>query len=114
MLHRIYFSPGMFGFARLASYDYFAHLERALAARFKKAGDELETHISDVLPTASVRRRAGKLAELIANTSKNEGPIHLLGHSTGGLDCRLVASPAARLPVPTEALHWLPRLRSVT
>jgi hypothetical protein len=53
----------MSGFTRLASYNYFAHVERALEARFRKAGLVLKTHVSDVLPTASVRRRAARLAE---------------------------------------------------
>ena len=112
--HHIYLSPGMFGFTRVASYDYFAHVDRALKARFRKAGEALETHVSDVPPTASVRRRAALLAELIARTSGDDGPIHLLGHSTGGLDARLVASPCAQLPTSTDATDWLPRLRSVT
>jgi triacylglycerol lipase len=114
MKHLLYFSPGMFGFTRLASYEYFAHVERALSARFERAGVEIEAHVSDVLPTASVRRRAGKLAELIDRTARGTGPIHLLGHSTGGLDSRLVASPSTRLPTSVEAARWLPRLRSVT
>ncbi|HEY2516874.1 MAG TPA: hypothetical protein VGI39_38650, partial [Polyangiaceae bacterium] len=38
----------------------------------------------------------------------------LVGHSTGGLDARLVASPGAALGTTPEALAWLPRLRSVT
>jgi triacylglycerol lipase len=114
MKHHLYFSPGMFGFTRLASYDYFAHVERALSARFQRAGMEIEVRVSDVLPTASVRRRAGKLAELIDRTATGTGPIHLLGHSTGGLDSRLVVSPCARLPISAEATRWLPRLRSVT
>lgn len=114
MIHQVYFSPGMFGFARLGSYDYFAHVERALAARFAKAGHQIATHVSDVLPTASVRRRAGALAELIAKTSTNEGPIHLVGHSTGGLDARLVASPSAQLPIRPELMTWVPRLQSIT
>jgi hypothetical protein len=104
----------MFGFGRLATYDYFAHVERALDARFRSAGQVMEVHVVDVLPTASVRRRAAKLAALIAETSGGEGSIHLLGHSTGGLDARLVASPGAQLPVPAELMRWLPRLRSVT
>src|SRR5690242_7559579 len=103
----------MFGFTRLASYDYFTHVQRALDARFSKAGLELETHVSDVLPTASVRRRAGRLAELIERTATGDGPIHLLGHSTGGLDARLVASPCAQLTSEGRE-PWLPRLRSVT
>ncbi|MEO7113595.1 MAG: hypothetical protein ABI183_24365 [Polyangiaceae bacterium] len=114
MHHHVYFSPGMFGFNRLASYEYFAHVERALAARFEKHGDTLEAHVSDVLPTASVRRRAAKLAELIDITAKGDGPIHLLGHSTGGLDARLVASPCAELPARAHVDRWMPRVRSVT
>jgi hypothetical protein len=40
--------------------------------------------------------------------------VHLVGHSTGGLDARLVSSPGAILPVAPGDLAWLPRLRSVT
>ena len=112
--HHVYFSPGMFGFARLASYDYFGHVDRALQTRFRDAGHVVETHVSDALPTESVRQRSARLAELIARTSESAEAIHLLGHSTGGLDARLVASPSVRLPVAEDALHWLPRLRSVT
>lgn len=112
--HHIYLSPGMFGFTRLASYDYFSHVERAVEARFRKVGETVEMHVSDVLPTASVRRRAARLAELIARTATGDGPIHLLGHSTGGLDARLVASPSAQLPTPIESTRWLPRLSSIT
>ncbi|MBK9034063.1 MAG: hypothetical protein IPL61_22805 [Myxococcales bacterium] len=112
--HHVYFCPGMFGFARLASYDYFAHVERALEARFHDAGQPIEAHVVEVMPTASVPARAATLAALIAQTSTGQGPIHLLGHSTGGLDARLVASPSSQLPIGAEALAWLPRLRSVT
>jgi hypothetical protein len=107
----------MFGFGRLATYDYFAHVTRALSARFHDAGAELDVHVVDVAPTASIRRRATRLAELVAATagvSTTHEPIHLLGHSTGGLDARLVASPSARLPIDPERLTWVPRLRSIT
>ena len=114
MLHNVYFVPGMFGFARLAGFDYFAHVERALGARFRHAGRQFEAHVLEVSPTASLRRRAAKLAELIAGTSGAEGPIHLLGHSTGGLDARVAASPNAQVAAPAAAWGWLPRLRSIT
>lgn len=122
-VHRIYFAPGMFGFGRLGAYDYFAHVERALVERLRArscAGssgpDEVHTYVVDVLPTASIRRRAATLAELVARTCDDAepGPIHLVGHSTGGLDSRLVASPSAVLPVEKASLAWIPRLASVT
>lgn len=114
-VHHLYLAPGMFGFGKLASYDYFAHVERALVARFEAAGEQVVPHVVDVAPTASIRRRAARLAELVARTAGDgDGPVHLLGHSTGGLDARLVASPSARLPIETGVLGWLPRLRSVT
>ncbi|HEY6460523.1 MAG TPA: hypothetical protein VIY73_10250 [Polyangiaceae bacterium] len=115
MLHRIYFSPGMFGFGRLASYDYFAHLDRALTRALRDAGDDVSTWVVDVAPTASIRGRAARLAELVAATSDDgAGPIHLVGHSTGGIDACLVATPGVRLPCDERALAWLPRLASVT
>jgi triacylglycerol lipase len=114
MLHRIYFTPGMFGFGRLASYDYFGHLDRALCTRLRARGEQIETHVLQVSPTASIRRRAAKLAELVAETCGDDGPIHLIGHSTGGLDARLVASPSASLAAPPGALAWRDRLVSIT
>ena len=113
MRQHVYFSPGMFGFGRLGSYNYFAHVQRELGVRFEAAGHELVPHVIEDLPTASVRRRATRLAELVAQTATGDAPIHLLGHSTGGLDARLVASPA-RYAATAETLAWLPRLRSVT
>jgi triacylglycerol lipase len=117
MLHRLYLSPGMFGFGRLASYDYFTHVDRALSARIRAAGHEVVTHVTHVSPTASIRRRALTLMELVADTCEAggaAGPIHLLGHSTGGLDARLVASPSVALALPPEKLAWRTRLASVT
>ena len=114
MLHHVYFVPGMFGFGRLASYDYFAHLERALLSELRARGHEAATWVVDVSPTASVRRRAARLAELVASTSTGQEAIHLIGHSTGGVDVRLLASPGVSVPCDDPALTWLPRLASVT
>lgn len=113
MRHHVYFSPGMFGFGRLGSYTYFAHVQRELTTRFAAAGHELVAHVIADLPTASIRRRSTRLAEIITRTATAGDAIHLLGHSTGGLDARLVASPATR-SIPLDTLAWLPRLRSVT
>ena len=116
-VHRVYLSPGMFGFGKLATYDYFAHVERELTQRFADAGEKLLTYVVEVSPTSSIRRRAVRLAELVDATTKDDpegGPIHLLGHSTGGLDARLVASPSVHLPINKEKLAWRDRLVSIT
>jgi triacylglycerol lipase len=89
---RIYLSPGLFGFNQIGAYDYFQHLERELARRFADAGIEARLHLVESAPTASMRRRAGALVAEMVRTAQPDDRIHLLGHSTGGLDARLVAS----------------------
>jgi triacylglycerol lipase len=113
-VHRLYLSPGMFGFGRLASYDYFSHVERGLVRRFDDAGERLEAHIVEVSPTASIRRRAASLVErVVATTPEGRTAVHLLGHSTGGLDARLALSPSVR-PLSGEAGRWADDVRSLT
>lgn len=106
----------MFGFARLAGLEYMEHVERALTERFQGHGRTIEPHVVDVHPSASVRRRASDLAKLLDETcGEDDGPIHLLGHSLGGLDVRLAASPSAQLldRAGTDQ-RWHGRIRSVT
>jgi len=113
---RVYLAPGMFGFARLVSFEYFEHVIRAIEERFQAQGRPVEVRVCEVHPTSSIRRRATKLAEMIAESSEDdEGPIHIVGHSTGGLDARLVASPSVHLrPDVNQRLDWTERLRSIT
>jgi hypothetical protein len=115
-IHRVYLIPGMFGFAKLAGYDYFEHVERLLSARFEAEGLRYVLEIVPTPPTASIRRRAGVVAATIARTcGDDDGPIHLVGHSTGGLDARLLASPTVDLALTgdTGPQVWAPRLRTV-
>ena len=109
----VYLIPGMFGFGRLAGYDYFGHMERELEASFRARGHRLHTHVVSVLATASIKRRALALAERIASTAKEGEPIHLIGHSTGGLDGRLFLSPCVQLPLPERALALRSQVRSL-
>lgn len=104
----------MFGFARLARFDYFEHVERALAARIDARGAEPRVFVCPVHPTASIRRRAAALASMIEATAGSDGPIHVVGHSTGGLDARLLASPSTHLGAERAApLSFASRLRSI-
>ena len=114
-LTRVYLSPGMFGFAQLAGVDYFGHLAREIETRLDAAARPAQVRVCEVHPTASIRRRAAKLVKMIESTCGEEGPIHIVGHSTGGLDGRLVASPTVHLDAESDRLlGWIDRLRSVT
>src|SRR5688572_19055092 len=114
----------MFGFAKVASFEYFEHLVAALEERFRARGRKAVVRVVEAHPTASIRRRAAHLAEILTETAGDDGPIHLVGHSTGGLDARLVASPSVHLEGghagggpgarPPRELPCLARLCSVT
>jgi hypothetical protein len=111
--HHVYLIPGLFGFARLAGYDYFVHLERALHQRLSAAGAAHVIHVVATPPTASITVRAVVVARAIARSADGSGPIHLIGHSTGGLDARLLLTPGVSLPLPPAELEWTRRARSV-
>lgn len=104
----------MFGFARLASFEYFEHVVRAMEERFRMHGRRAQVHVVEVHPTSSVRRRTALLAQMIDRTAGQDGgAIHLVGHSTGGLDARLLASPTANLG-DRAPLGFRHRIRTVT
>ncbi len=103
----------MFGFGQLAGYDYFRHVRAALEARFRDAGKDVVTEVVPTPPTSSLRHRARILAKSIKLTAGDgDDPIHLLGHSTGGLDLRLVLSPSSDLRSDAERLRWRRRVKT--
>jgi triacylglycerol lipase len=112
-VHRVYFVPGLFGFAKLAGYDYFNHMRLGIERRYAEAGIPVTCEDVPAPPTSSLRYRSRILASTVARTSINDGPIHLIGHSTGGLDSRLVLSPSARLGVEPGQLWWRDRVSTV-
>lgn len=110
--HRIYLIPGMFGFAKLAGFDYFGHVRRGLAQRLSDAGVEAQVEVVPTPPTSSLRHRAGVLARTVNGTAGDHGPIHLVGHSTGGLDARLALSPTVNLGAAGGSLEFTRRVRT--
>lgn len=113
--HHVFLLPGMFGFGRLAGYDYFQHLRRALVERFREHGAEVVVEGVSVPSTASIRRRAARVARAVhAGASNDAGPIHFVGHSTGGLDARLLMSPTTYIrDLDPELLAWRDRVSAV-
>jgi hypothetical protein len=110
--HRLYLIPGMFGFSHLAGYDYFVHVKGALLRRFEAKGIDLSIEIVAPAPTASIRQRARMLARAVDRTAGDDGPIHLMGHSTGGVDIRLVLSSTRSLKLDPSQLEWTKRVRT--
>ncbi len=114
MAHHVYLIPGFFGFANIGELKYFAHVREQLDAVFERAGTAVDIHYVATLPTASLARRALRLANTIAATAGDgDQPIHLIGHSTGGLDARLVVSPGVTLRTDHDFERLAARVRSV-
>jgi triacylglycerol esterase/lipase EstA (alpha/beta hydrolase family) len=112
--HSIYLVPGFFGFANLGRLKYFRHVHDFLLAHFRALGVEAHVHVIRTHPTSTLPRRAARVLETIAATSRGaRGPIHLVGHSTGGLDARLLLAPGVALPTKAGAPRHLARVRSV-
>jgi triacylglycerol lipase len=108
--HHVYFVPGLFGFAKLAGYDYFNHLRRGIEQRYSDAGIPVVCEDVPAPPTSSLRYRSRVLAGTVARTASDNAPIHIVGHSTGGLDARLVLSPSANVGVDEPLLAWRTRV----
>jgi triacylglycerol lipase len=74
----------------------------------------VRVHLVESQPTASIRRRAEGLVGEIGRTSQARDEVHLLGHSTGGLDGRLVAARSTVLGDPARLASARDKVRSVT
>ena len=105
--------PGFFGFGKLGEISYFSGVREAIEQSFTELGLNVEVTEVPTLPMASIRYRAARVLEtLIAVAKKDDGPIHLIGHSTGGLDARVAISPTASLPV-SERFEAYERIRTL-
>jgi triacylglycerol lipase len=101
--HHVLLVPGFFGFGSLGDISYFAGVRRVLERRFEDAGVSISVSEVPTLPTASIRVRAARVRDALATiAAAGDGPIHILGHSTGGLDARLAVAPTASLPAQLE------------
>ncbi|WP_199589687.1 esterase/lipase family protein [Lujinxingia litoralis] len=114
--HQVFLVAGFFGFSNLGGITYFHHVREALEDAFARAGHRVSVFSVPTLPTGSIRRRSAVLAEALARHADTPGPIHLVGHSTGGLDTRLLVTQNVSLPVASEidVEALARRVRSVT
>lgn len=112
--HHVYLIPGFLGFANLGEIFYFGHVRRFLAVQLAAQGIDAQIHVVHPPPTASLPRRAARIAETIAETAPDgAAPLHLIGHSSGGLDARLLMAPEVALPTSLDVERLSARIHSV-
>lgn len=97
--HHVILVPGFFGFGSLGELTYFVGVREVLEKAFERFSLNVNVVEVPTLPTASIRHRAARVHETLAHVAESEeGPIHIVGHSTGGLDARLAITPTSSLP----------------
>lgn len=95
---QVYLIPGFFGFSRLGGLNYFQGVGKVLREALTQQGVEVEIVECCTKPTASIRHRADRLVdEVVKNGGLEADELHFVGHSTGGLDARLLCTPKVRL-----------------
>lgn len=97
--HHVLLIPGFFGFGKFGELSYFSGVREAIESSFERLGLAVTVTEVPTLPMSSIRFRAARVLETLAEVAgRSDGPIHLIGHSTGGLDARLAIAPTASLP----------------
>lgn len=109
----IFLIPGFFGFANLGDFTYWGPVIDKLHHLLDEAGLPASIHTVKSLPTASLRARTRCLLETITSVRPGTGAnIHLIGHSTGGLDARLLLTPAVDLNTRIDVEKYAAHVRS--
>ncbi len=113
--HHVFLVPGFFGFTHIGTMAYWGHVEQFLTESFAARGLSARVHSVRTPPTASLRKRASTLCAAMIDAIPQPGSgdrIYLLGHSTGGLDARLLMTGQPWLS-ELETAPWLDRVRAV-
>lgn len=95
----IFLVPGFLGFQLLGDLDYFLDVEQVLKRHLTEKKIKAEVYPVDIkVPAGSLRLRAAQLAkEAAAMHSAKAKSVHFVGHSTGGLDIRMMLSPGGAI-----------------
>ncbi len=114
MRRQVYLVPGFFGFSRLGGMNYFQSVGKVLREALARHGVEVEIVECRTKPTASIRHRADRLVDEVTERGGLEADeLHFVGHSTGGLDARLLCSPGLRVRPDNIERRIIERTRSV-
>ena len=112
--HHVILVPGFFGFVNLGDFAYFGHVRDFLTDVGPSLGLDGEIRVSLTEPTSSLQRRAALLAETVAALVEGaRGRVSLVGHSSGGLDARLLLTPGVALPTAVDVERCAASISSV-
>lgn len=94
----VFLVPGFFGFTSVRAVSYFEDVERTLGGALRRRGVEARIVRCTTQPTASITRRADALRrQVLRRGGLAAKEIHFVGHSTGGLDVRMLLTPGVRV-----------------
>ena len=94
----VFLVPGFFGFSSLGAVNYFEDVERLLGLALRRRGVDARIVRCVTQPTASIPRRADVLRrQIISNGGLRARELHFVGHSTGGLDVRMLLTPGVKI-----------------
>ena len=94
----VFLVPGFFGFSSVGELSYFHDVEDALRRSLLRRRIGAEVIRCETQPTASIVRRADRLRrQVIEHGGLEAQELHFVGHSTGGLDVRMLLTPGVRL-----------------
>jgi hypothetical protein len=109
----VFLVPGFFGFTSVGAVSYFEDVERVLGRALRRRGLQARLIRCSTQPTASIARRADQLRrQVIRRGGLAADELHFVGHSTGGLDVRLLLSPGVRLSGDDSAARIARRTRT--
>lgn len=94
----VFLVPGFFGFTSIGALSYFEDVEQALLRALRRRRVEARIIRCETQPTASIPRRADALRrQVIASGGLRARELHFIGHSTGGLDVRMLLTPGVKI-----------------
>lgn len=94
----VFLVPGFFGFTSVGAVSYFERVEQTLGRSLRRRGVEAQIVRCSTQPTASIPRRVESLRrQVLRRTRLAADELHFVGHSTGGLDVRMLLTPGVKI-----------------
>jgi hypothetical protein len=109
----VFLVPGFFGFTSVGAVSYFERVEQALGRALQARGIKARVVRCATQPTASIPRRADALRRQVLRLGGLEAKeLHFVGHSTGGLDVRMLLTPGVKIAADDSAERIARRTRT--